>query len=427
MIDIKARERWQAYLDELKGRGIPTSYSEVISTDVPDDQNAAVLWNRAVAEPWMFPKEGRVLSAKELSDLDRCGLLVPATPEFRAAILSELDANSGFIEMLRRIAACPYFAYTPKRFVQAKSLDDIIDLRPSLPGQPSTPSRETPSGTQRYKFLSKAAAILAYEGYTEKAIDLLEVCLASSRHLVESPCTLIVIISGTVTRGNLARALADVLKTADIDLPQSQSLIDQLDPIQMRDGFRQTMEVERTSNADSCGEILRVGQYPRNLLVKRPPWGEVWDRIQFAVTKLAYVNGMIEHQEKLLLFCNSLEGPTSSWREYAGNCVDEGGFGSIVEVQLSLEFRYQILRLGVACKSYRKEHGAWPDDLKALVPDYFAALPLDPFTERPFDYQIVGEAVRISGPKPDPEKDGVSFRDCCREGTEPQEFVPGPN
>jgi hypothetical protein len=159
---------------------------------------------------------------------------------------------------------------------------------------------------------------------------------------------------------------------------------------------------------------------------RRPFWSDAWDRIQFAATESDYVNGMIENQEKMLVFRQSLEGPTPSWFDSAewGKAI---GFRVVVDELLRIETRYQILRLGVACKSYRKEHGAWPSDLNALAPDYFATLPLDPFTERLFDYEIVGESVRISRPKPDPEKDGVSFRDCCCEATEPQEFLPGPN
>ena len=75
-------------------------------------------------------------------------------------------------------------------------------------------------------------------------------------------------------------------------------------------------------------------------------------------------------------------------------------------------------RLVVALHLHRREHGAFPDRLDALVPDELEAVPLDPFDGRPFRYdakrRIVysvgknlvddgGSSLRLKGSASDPE------------------------
>jgi len=75
-------------------------------------------------------------------------------------------------------------------------------------------------------------------------------------------------------------------------------------------------------------------------------------------------------------------------------------------------------RLVVALHLHRREHGAFPDRLDALVPDELEAVPLDPFDGRPFRYdakrRIVysvgknlvddgGSSLRLEGSASDPE------------------------
>ena len=75
-------------------------------------------------------------------------------------------------------------------------------------------------------------------------------------------------------------------------------------------------------------------------------------------------------------------------------------------------------RLVVALQLHRREHGAFPERLDALVPDELEAVPLDPFDGRPFRYdakrRIVysvgknlvddgGSSLRLKGGASDPE------------------------
>ena len=58
----------------------------------------------------------------------------------------------------------------------------------------------------------------------------------------------------------------------------------------------------------------------------------------------------------------------------------------------------RMLRVGVALQLYRREYGAFPENLEHLVGDYFDALPLDPVRGKPFFYssQGVDEALELT-------------------------------
>lgn len=48
-----------------------------------------------------------------------------------------------------------------------------------------------------------------------------------------------------------------------------------------------------------------------------------------------------------------------------------------------------------AALRYRNDHGEWPESLDALVPDYMASVPQDPFTGRPLLYRIEENGIAV--------------------------------
>lgn len=65
----------------------------------------------------------------------------------------------------------------------------------------------------------------------------------------------------------------------------------------------------------------------------------------------------------------------------ASGCIQKAG---------EMEFRYGATKTLLALKLYKLEHGALPDSLEALVPQYLEAIPLDPFTAEPIAYESSG-------------------------------------
>ena len=57
--------------------------------------------------------------------------------------------------------------------------------------------------------------------------------------------------------------------------------------------------------------------------------------------------------------------------------------------------RNRAIQTAIACERFRLAKGAWPATLDALVPDYLAAVPVDPFDGKPMRYAHFDEGIRI--------------------------------
>jgi hypothetical protein len=62
--------------------------------------------------------------------------------------------------------------------------------------------------------------------------------------------------------------------------------------------------------------------------------------------------------------------------------------------------------LVAALEQYRAEHGRYPEQPAALVPENITALPLDPWTGDPFLYATTGDSCRVYSVGPDRRDDG---------------------
>lgn len=65
------------------------------------------------------------------------------------------------------------------------------------------------------------------------------------------------------------------------------------------------------------------------------------------------------------------------------------------ELWVRSEGMQRALLTAIACERYRLKHGKWPEKLDALVPDYFDAVPLDPFDEKPIRFARIPEGTKV--------------------------------
>jgi hypothetical protein len=80
----------------------------------------------------------------------------------------------------------------------------------------------------------------------------------------------------------------------------------------------------------------------------------------------------------------------------------------------------------IAClQAYRKEKGAYPDSLDALVPGYMPDLPIDPWTGKPMLYKVTDDGYLLYACGPDRDDDGGVCTETDRM-TPDQVFVPVP-
>ncbi len=67
---------------------------------------------------------------------------------------------------------------------------------------------------------------------------------------------------------------------------------------------------------------------------------------------------------------------------------------------------HSALRINVALRLYRADHGQYPDELAALVPQYLKGLPPDPFSGRGFHYRREDDGWILYSVGPDQDDDG---------------------
>jgi hypothetical protein len=60
-----------------------------------------------------------------------------------------------------------------------------------------------------------------------------------------------------------------------------------------------------------------------------------------------------------------------------------GDVPSSFETDARFVAHLNLLRTGVAAKRYQRKHGRLPETLDALMPEFLAAVPVDPFSGKP--------------------------------------------
>ena len=96
--------------------------------------------------------------------------------------------------------------------------------------------------------------------------------------------------------------------------------------------------------------------------------------------------------------------PPHSWLRTTYLLRDElesmAPFGYLLQRFADTQVEAQGLRQQLALVAYRLEHGAFPDSLTALVPDYLPFVPIDAYSGRPFEYRPAGLPLELGGGYP---------------------------
>lgn len=53
------------------------------------------------------------------------------------------------------------------------------------------------------------------------------------------------------------------------------------------------------------------------------------------------------------------------------------------------------LNLLLSCEQYRRKHASWPTELDLLVPEFVAAVPIDPFSRKPYRIAVTKEEFKV--------------------------------
>jgi len=90
----------------------------------------------------------------------------------------------------------------------------------------------------------------------------------------------------------------------------------------------------------------------------------------------------------------SYMNPSQSMR----NVIEDMHIGNLIRVFESVDemmVRADYLLLGFALIEYREDHGSFPESLEALVPGYMNELPVDPFAGKAYEYQRINNGFEL--------------------------------
>jgi len=127
--------------------------------------------------------------------------------------------------------------------------------------------------------------------------------------------------------------------------------------------------------------------------------------------RLAEIDGNNEPVEDLIGRDRDWARRSHGWLRFAWGSIQ--GRGAIKQHGHSVRMRHRIsesevrlLRTDVALELFRRKNGRYPPALAELVPEFFNAVPQDPFRSQPLSYRINGESYLLYSVGSDEKDDG---------------------
>ena len=385
--------RIEQFKADLKARGYATSPRDLVRVGVPDEENAAVLWRRALQLPWQSTEMIGMFAWKVTEDP---GMLTGAQKQ---EVLDALDANQAALEELKRIAECPHFTWEKQDF--SKAYHEW--KQPQLTGI-----------SDRYRFLLAAAALLAHEGNVDRAIEMWTLGVRSSRHLVDTPYDLLALMLGSVFRGISHGPMDQVFRNRSVETEDLLQAIRVLEPKDWQSQMIHVLHIARCQDLDLSLAIIN-GQYEGNVLlwdggiafgkVEYLPKTRHWvERATISLSSPQLVSELINLHEQYIHWIETLESPPSQWQR--GRTASEAEFseegypllrmlgykptykglmGIEGDVLQSVQ-QTQVARTALACKAFHNEEGRWPETLGEVAPEYIDPVPVDLYVDKPLVY-----------------------------------------
>jgi hypothetical protein len=81
-------------------------------------------------------------------------------------------------------------------------------------------------------------------------------------------------------------------------------------------------------------------------------------------------------------------------------------YTALVRREATLRARVELAQLGVALQRFHNQHAQWPEDLRALTPQFLESVPEDPFDGRPLHYRTLTNGFVLYSVDTDGHDDG---------------------
>jgi len=381
ILDAVTRGELDEALASWTAKGRPVEPAELYPDPIPDDENAALLYEQAFVVLNFTSEElktiNNVMSLRDLAGLEH--------PE-RDALEGALNRNAEYFRLLHRAAE-----------LEQCQFDLDYSMGPAMLLPHLAPLRNAT------RALRTAALVAAADGQMDKALGFWVDSLGPPRHLNEERiliCQLVRIACFSISQ----EALESLVATGQLSDEQLQRIVSELERMEFRRDFARSLEGELTSfmrlGRASGAELARsLGGGPSFLKV----WGSAvlrpWRQYDVA-TGLALMDEGVDLagqpqylvQQQLDSWQAELDALTM-WTPFSAMLLPS--LSRAGDVVTNAEARQATAHVALASQRYRLAHGDYPEKLEDLVATFLPELPVDPFTGKPLLYVNDGSRVLV--------------------------------
>ena len=391
--------RWgrelETKLAALKAQGMPLTMAEAAPKDVPDAQNAAVLYQEVFGARWP-PAE--YSTGREIGGLSRDEEEVLAG--YREAPTAELARRAGNLlsrpqvqddlRILRRASQRPHCVFP------INWQDGAGALFPHLAKF---------RGASR--IIAAHALILAKDGHLEEALDWCQVALRMSEHAASEP-TIIAQLVCTAMQTISFDAVKQIVSAVEISPATATKLERYLRQIDLYETFTTGMVGERTLLLQEFARIPKNPIFKLDQLTYLRYMGK-----QIELAGLPYYESRAGHE--------ALEADMAKLPLYQAPLTKIlcPVFSRAAQKRGHAVANIGLCRVVLALKAYKYERGAYPGSLAQLQQTLDWQLPEDPFNGQDFVYERRGEGFKLYSVGADLKDSGGQPRDETRPSYKP--------
>ncbi|MEK7866773.1 MAG: hypothetical protein AAB434_08820 [Planctomycetota bacterium] len=384
MVSFLAREEFRRELAKARKEGMPANVGEIAPPAIPDAENAAKLY--AIAFPQIVAPVG--VEDSTLTAFERGKVDLEKESAGLAVLRAYVEKNRGALDRLHEAARLPGCRF------DLKYADGFSMVMPHLAGI-----------RQASKLMRFEARLHLAEGRQAEALRAIQDLYVLSDATRDEPILISMYVRAAM-HGVAADALRRTLQEPLTDAEALASLAVALERGVGDNHLARALRGEQCFGVDTmerareegwgrmsaavgvpapmgwfyrvCGWALYKDMtfYVRNTskysaLAEQPYWQARPAEIRLD-TELQAIPGWY------FLSRNTMPSLSVARRAWTKHVAKRDG-----------------ARLAVALARYRLAHGAYPEKLDSLVPEFLAELPLDPFTGNPFAFRVDGESARV--------------------------------
>ena len=413
--DSKFGRQLEAKLAALKAQGMPLTLAEAAPQPVPDDQNAAVLYQKVFNV--QFVREQRYDWEKGMAGLSRDEL----------DLLSHYckDSNIQLENEVRQLLARAEVRQALEIFRRASKRPHCV-FPVNWQDGPNALFRHMGRFREATRIVATQALLSANEGHIDEAIDWFEVALRMSEHAASEPHLRAQLVSYAM-QGIIFIRVREFLSSAEIAPSTASRCEGYLRQIDLNKRFTNAMVGERASmdqtldmmyhEPDAFSEYLSfVGQ---DATVSTPLYFSWLCRPLHRLDRLIF----LEYMDKHIQFSNLPYREAKAKVESEQADLDKlpafqgvltKAFGPLLwdrsfQKRDRAVANIALCRVVLALKAYKYERGVYPATLKQLQETLNWQLPEDPFSGQDFVYCCQDEGFRLYSLGPDLDDDGGTY------------------